>query len=219
MHQTSLVHCLNNLFFQNTSSDEASSRVQGWVESNKEPTIYQTYGGVDHHQIVENSSSEQLHQYKYISNDPPRNQLTEQRNIRHVIDPTINIPKKSYQELQAELYKSKTHVTSTNEDVVNGGPLSLDQEDLGEKDLNQTSTVDQAVPDIVIHSVNTEISEEEVNAETTIVVVHKQVLDVGEDEISVSLEHDIPENDYDETVLTENHEEDRSDLQVNMRRQ
>lgn len=200
---------------KNTSSDEASSRVQGWVESNKEPTIYQTYGGVDHRQIVENSSSEQLHQYKYISNDPPRNQLTEQRNIRHVIDPTINIPKKSYQELQAELYKSKTHVTSTNEDVVNGGPLSLDQEDLGEKDLNQTSTVDQAVPDIVIHSVNTEISEEEVNAETTIVVVHKQVLDVGEDEISVSLEHDIPEKYYDETVLTENHEEDRSDLQEN----
>ena len=197
-----LVHCLSYVFFQENSSDEANS---GWVESGTELTT----PAVAHQNIVENSSLEKLHQYKHISTDPPRNQFTEERNIRHVINP-IDIPKMSYQELEAELNKSKTHVRSTNEDVMDGGPPSFDQEDLGD----HASTLDQGVADMVISQKDSEISRKDITTETTVVTVHKQVTDVPDDQVSVSLLDDVPGNAHQDNASSENDEVISSEYQV-----
>jgi hypothetical protein len=190
-----------------------NSRVQGWVEvRNTERTTH----AIVSQQIVENSSSEQLHQYTQYSTDPPQNHHPEHGNVRRVMQP-IHVPKKSYQELEAELYKSKTHVSATNQDVVDGGhSQTFDHELPGQNDLNEATTMEPGVPNIEISQEDTEISRKDILTETTVVTVHKQVNDVADDQVSVSLIDDVPEKEHEENVPYENHQENRSELQVTM---
>lgn len=164
--------------------------------------------------LVQNSSSEQLHRNIDVTDNRQRTQISQQRNMREIVDPNVNVPRKSYRELQAELLKSNIHVSSPGVDAVEeiNTPL-IEEDDIGNEDLNYVSTEHHDVPNIVVSSEVTEISEQGTTTEATIVtVVHKQVSDVADDQVSVSLEHDILEKDT--RTSTESHEQDGSDLQV-----
>ena len=193
---------------QDYATKEVNSRVKGWVESNTEITTHTAA----HQEIVDNQS----HQHEQYSVVQPKNYSAEQR--KRVMQP-IPIPQKTYQELQAELYKSNTRVSSFNEDVVDGvRSHTFNEEVLGEKDLNQATTLDPGVPNIVISQEDTETSRKDITGETTVVTVHKQVTDVGDDQASVSLLDDAPENDHVDNVSNQNHHENRPDLQDNLQK-
>ena len=195
-----------SIIFQDYASEEVNSRVNGWVESSTEVTTHTAA----HQEIVDDQS----HQQKHYSVAQPQNFSAEQR--KRVMQP-IHIPQKTYQVLQAELYKSKTRVNSFNEDVVDEvRSHTFNEEVSGEKDLSQATALDPGVPNIVISQDDTETSRKDITAETTVVTVHKQVTDVADDQASVSLLDDVPENDHVDDVSYENHQENHPDLQVDM---
>ena len=136
--------------------------------------------------------------------------------MREIVDPNVNVPRKSYRELQAELLKSKIHVSSLGGDVV--GEIkapSIEEDDIGNEDLNYVSAENHDVSDsdIVNSSEVTEISKQDITTEATVVtVVHEQVSDVADDQVSVSLEHDVLEKDTGNS--TGSHEQDESHLEV-----
>ena len=142
--------------------------------------------------------------------------------MREVVDPTVNVPKKTYRELEAELLKSKIHLRSPVDDAVEETTTpSVDENDAGNKDLDYVYREEHEAHSVVVSSELTEVSEKDVTTETNIVaVVHKQVPDVVDDQVSVSLEHDILENDTaaSSTESHESHENDGYDHQVSLSR-
>lgn len=150
-----------------------------------------------------------------MTDSRPRNQIAQTGNMREVVDPTVNVPKKTYRELEVELLKSKIHLRSPVDDAVEETSTpSVEENDAGNKDLNYVYTEEHEAHNVVVSSEVAEISEKDVTTETNIVaVVHKQVSDVADDQVSVSLEHDILENDT-AASSTESHEKGGYDHQV-----
>ncbi|XP_028402029.1 myosin-VIIa-like [Dendronephthya gigantea] len=200
-------------------SDDSSSRIQGWVESNAALTTHEVAhndfnaNGIspEPEAIVVNSSSEQL--LRNIDTYDARDTFTEQRNKRHVINSRIDVSRRSYKELESELYRSKIYVSSRNVEKAHEKPPSVDQEkDLGSENevVDHGSPTDNGVPNVAISSEESEVSEKDITKETAFMTGDLGISAVVEDHVSVSLEHDMPEKneEIDGNVLHQNYEED-----------
>lgn len=164
--------------------------------------------------IIANSSSEQLR--RYTDTYDTRNTFTEQRNKMLVINSRIDVTKRSYQELESELFRSKTYVSSTSVKKTHEKLPSVDQEEdlRSENEFNvHGSPPDQGVPDIAIWSQKSQVSEKDITIETGFITGHERVSAVTEDHVSVSLEHDTPQKneEVDGNTLHENHEDHEVD--------
>lgn len=166
-----------------------------------------------HQTYPENALHEhQLHEYKSLSAEPPQ-KYDEQRKIRstHVIHP-IDIPKKSYQELQEELCKTKRHIRPTDADLSNDGLPCIDETNLSQNDINQAPTLDRGSPDVASLAEDRETSRKSTIEETNVVVLGNTVHNDTDGQVTVSLTYDGPEKSH---ILSDIHlEENRSDNEV-----
>lgn len=139
-------------------------------------------------------------QYSSTSSVSWRNQFVEERRK---IDP-IRIPKESYHELEAEIFRSKIHLTSNTETVVDGKPSS--SEDVSLEHALQWNQND-LVPEVHISTVDAELSGEDKINGTTVVTAPEQSSNFAEDQVGISLQNDATDKHDEVDILPEGHED------------